>query len=278
MTISSETAPYATKPGLPSSRLSRGYLIGWGLLAGCALVYLALIAARPDLAGAMLGRSNEIETGRGQQAAALGTPEIGAIRQMLGEIQTQVDALRNEAALRDGREQALTVRVAALETPTTKSADIVDATPVAQRVTEGSAPSEKPGLLSGASIQGKVEERKLEERPAKPAPRAAVAAAQPPATWTTAQPRAAPASPSAVRIASGPSLDALRLSWSLLLEGNRPILKPLEARWVEMTGEAGSFALLAGPLGSPEDATKICASLKAKRVPCSVTRFGGQPL
>ena len=128
-------------------------------------------------------------------------------------------------------------------------------------------------MLSGTTIQGKVE-----DKPAKSASRPAVAIVQPaPLTTATDQPRAPPQT-AAVRIASGPSLDALRLSWQLLLEGHRPVLKPLEPRWIPMPGEAASFALLAGPVGSPEEAAKICAGLKAKRITCSVTRFGGQPL
>jgi hypothetical protein len=82
-----------------------------------------------------------------------------------------------------------------------------------------------------------------------------------------------------VLLASGPSVEALRLSWSLLLDRHRSLLKGLEPRTTTVgEGERGSLQLLAGPLGSPDDAARVCAQLRAKRVTCTVAAFAGQPM
>src|SRR5690606_7785179 len=99
---------------------------------------------------------------------------------------------------------------------------------------------------------------------------AAAAAAVPafgPATVKPAKPE--PTGAQGVQLASGPSLDALRLSWVLLTERHGASLKGLQPRYV--TGnEAGgkAYDLVAGPIASAEDAERICAGLRAKKVSC----------
>ncbi len=88
---------------------------------------------------------------------------------------------------------------------------------------------------------------------------------------------AAAAGPVGVEIANGPSLDALRLNWSLLAERHSPQLKNLEARYVS-AGEGQPYQLLAGPITSQDEAKRVCAQLQAKRVACRVTGFGGNAL
>ena len=110
-----------------------------------------------------------------------------------------------------------------------------------------------------------------------PAPPAATQAA---VTFGPGSIKAAPAAavgPVGVEIANGPSLDALRLNWSLLAERHSPQLKNLEARYTS-AGEGQPFQLLAGPITSQDEAKRVCAQLQAKRVACRVTGFGGNAL
>ena len=269
--ITLQAVPEGDQPARRTPWLARLYMAAWGVLAGCALVYLALVVARPDLASALIGQPKHT-------VSATDKAELEGVRQGVSALRSEVAALRADTAARDGRDLALATRLATLEAVIPKTPDAVESTPGARALetpltTASVSTTEKPTMLSGTTIQGKVE-----DKPVTSAPRPAVAIVQPaPPATATDQPRA-PTSTAAVRIASGPSLDALRLSWQLLLEGHRPVLKPLEPRWIPMPGEATSFALLAGPVVSPEEAAKICAGLKAKRITCSVTRFGGQPL
>jgi SPOR domain len=86
-----------------------------------------------------------------------------------------------------------------------------------------------------------------------------------------------PAGPSGLEIASGPSLDALRLNWSLLSDRHAPELRNLEARYLN-AGEGQPYRLVAGPVTTPDEAKRVCAQLQAKRVACRVTGFGGNAL
>jgi hypothetical protein len=85
--------------------------------------------------------------------------------------------------------------------------------------------------------------------------------------------------PVGVKISTGASLDSLRLSWSMLAEKHGDTLKSMEARYVT-SGDAQNptYDLVAGPLKSKSEANKVCKSLAAKGVPCSVGPFGGEAL
>ncbi|MCC0009861.1 MAG: hypothetical protein H6875_05370 [Hyphomicrobiaceae bacterium] len=81
-----------------------------------------------------------------------------------------------------------------------------------------------------------------------------------------------------VRLTAGPSVDALRLSWSLMSERYSNVLGGLQPRYVTDGAPAAPYALLAGPLRSTEDAQNVCGSLIAKGIPCSVDGFKGNAL
>jgi hypothetical protein len=75
----------------------------------------------------------------------------------------------------------------------------------------------------------------------------------------------------AILLDQGSSLEALRLRWILLNERYGSALRELEPRYLSAgTAEAPSYQLLAGPLTSADEASRICALLRARRVQCSV--------
>ena len=110
-----------------------------------------------------------------------------------------------------------------------------------------------------------------------PAPPAATQAAVSFGPGTIKAAPAAATGPVGVEIANGPSLDALRLNWSLLAERHSSQLKNLEARYTS-AGEGQPYQLLAGPITNQDEAKRVCAQLQAKRVACRVTGFGGNAL
>lgn len=81
-----------------------------------------------------------------------------------------------------------------------------------------------------------------------------------------------------VRLTAGPSVDALRLSWSLMSERYSSVLAGLQPRYVTDGAPAAPYALLAGPLRSSQEAQSVCGSLIAKGIPCSVDSFKGNAL
>ncbi len=84
-----------------------------------------------------------------------------------------------------------------------------------------------------------------------------------------------------VQIANGSSVDALRLSWSLLSERHADSLKTLEPRYTSGTAADGgeqSFDLVAGPIKSEAQAKKVCKTLQSRGVACRVGNFDGNAL
>ena len=87
------------------------------------------------------------------------------------------------------------------------------------------------------------------------------------------------AKPLGVKLSSGASVDSLRLSWSLLADKHGDTLKSMQARYVT-GGDPGNptYDLVAGPVKSKAEANKVCKSLTAAGVPCTIGTFAGEAL
>lgn len=274
--MSSHALPEPIAPPNHSTWAARLYVAAWGLLAACALAYLAVLVARPDLADAVVGQSQS------SAQIAVDRPEFDGLRRELGGLRMDIAAVRQDSDARNGRERMIAERLAALEVAASKASDIVETpsqTPRGADQAVITVPAiispDKPAMPFGTTVRP---DDKAAKAPPRPPVAAAASAPATTAPATTASVLPRPAAPSALRVATGPSVDALRLSWQLLLEGQRSVLGPLEPRWVEVPGTPSSFALIAGPLLTADDAAKTCATLKAKKITCSVAKFGGQPL
>ena len=81
-----------------------------------------------------------------------------------------------------------------------------------------------------------------------------------------------------VRLATGPSIDSLRLKWSLMLDRAGTTLSTLEPRFVPSTqpGALGpSYDLIAGPLQSLSDAQRICNAAAVRSSVCEIRKLEG---
>lgn len=197
-------------------------------------------------------------------------PKTAAQRQAEARAQKQAAAAAAKAATRAPE------AVVAAQTPVAPPAPAEDAAAGATntgvaRFTVLNAPLAPIAPAASPIATGSIVSPPAQGVPAPPP--AATAAAFGPGTVKAT----APASPVALELASGPSLDALRLNWSLLSEKHGASLKNLEARYTN-AGEGQPYQLVAGPLATPEEASKVCAQLKAKKVACRVTGFGGNAL
>ena len=82
-----------------------------------------------------------------------------------------------------------------------------------------------------------------------------------------------------VELASGNSVDSLRLSWALLNERHRDLLGRLAPRYVQTgSGASSLYRLIAGPFSSPARAGELCLQLQAYYVPCRTSAFSGSVL
>ena len=132
-----------------------------------------------------------------------------------------------------------------------------------------------PGNAAEA-LAPKFETGSVQNLGATPSP----TATGPTATGPTATgPTATGTKPVGIYIGSGPSVDSLRLSWSLLSDRNAEALKPLEPRYTTGIDANGlNYGLVAGPLRSTAEAQKLCKDLAAKAVTCRVGEFTGEAL
>lgn len=137
----------------------------------------------------------------------------------------------------------------------------------------------------------------------KPKPVVTVAIAKPKPPVARAAPRATPAAPPkqvvafgtakvttepaartsafGVRLASAPSLDALRLTWNAMRERHGETLRGLKARYVKQNpanAGAGPYTLVAGPVAKPTDVLEICAGLGGESLECALIPFEGRTL
>ena len=267
-----------------AKRMPQPYLIAWGLLASLALGYLALLAVRPDLAESFILRpaNGAPEGNAGQRSMSKILAELGNARAAVAKLEGEAKEMRT--ALQDQEQRALTLeaRLAAIETALKGGP-----TPIAHAgpgLQTPAAPHDGanqvtalPGTLAGPTTQGTVEERatkSLRDGRGVPARPAAASVA-----GIAISKQAEPAGPPiGVLVASGPSLDAVRLSWQLLIEGNKSALRSLEPRFLERGTDPTIYQLIAGPVATREDAAKVCDRLRAKQVRCTVTTFAGNPL
>jgi hypothetical protein len=296
--------------GAQNSRgFHRIYLAGWLVVGALATSYLVLVAIKPDLRKG----PNRADLTPDHRILGRLADEMQSVRKTLGDVQMSVAHLRTETASLKERDSTVSARLAAIEERASKLAPSVVtaaveapaatveaqttrpivpkkvAAPAAPKAkqpavqTAATAPTEpaqagpapaKPNLINGAATAAAA------APPAKAAPaNQIVTGSLPPVPLSLAPPPAPQeAGPVALYLGGGPSLDALRLSWSLLNERHGAVLRGTSPRIARAGADGQSFDLLAGPVKSNEEARRLCAELRARRVACTVGPLTGDTL
>jgi hypothetical protein len=131
-----------------------------------------------------------------------------------------------------------------------------------------------PAEAKAAEPQKRAHEVAAKEKPAAAA--AHFAAAK---VVATAQKEPANTGPMGLQLATAPTPDDLRLAWLRIMSSNKEALHELEPRFVQIKIASGhTYRLIAGPVGSAQEGTRMCAELKANKVRCTVTAYKGDPL
>lgn len=272
----------------PGRRSNRGGLSlngsAWAFAAAAAVAYLSVVVLRPDLVARVepAGQSvAEIDSLRGEVDGL--RRDVSEIRSTVMETATQQKVVFERLAALGasvnqpipatqpvGPAPALRLDSAPVNGPLSPRADIAPVEP-AKKIADARLLNAKPALETG-SVKPVP--------PPAPAPVAkpAAAAAEPP---PFGEPVVTPAAkPVGVQIASGSSIDSLRLSWNLLSETHADKLKSLEPRYsLSVDNGAVVYNLMAGPVKSEAEAKKMCKALAAKAVPCRIIgEFGGAAL
>jgi sporulation related protein len=279
-----------------SGRFVRVYLITWGLLAACGLTYLASLAWHVDLQLPQRQQQAEkpaIDPGQGLRVANKALAEIDSVQHTVGEMQKDLGRLKETVGQREAQDKESQSRLASLEERVSSLA-----TPAPANIVTVPPSKQKAAEKAKAAAEKRASEQRATSRIVTviegPTPTPELpAAADPPAAPPKLETGSIPASPPAitfgepevtpvrqaytVQLGSGPSLDALRMSWLALRDQHGDALGSLQPRFVAPRNGNGSYRLVAGPLTSKADADKVCAEMGLGRDACFATTALGQP-
>ena len=271
------------------------YSVAWSLLGTAGLTYLGIAFFAPDWLSPITPSNQLAEQHRTEVNDALAkmAADIGGVRATIGKLQLDLTSTKTEVAKQGQASKSMSGDLSALtdEVQRMKSNDKVAANGKSDgdQVADGSdAVSVAPKVINGKAsppspiVTGSVDKA---DKPAGKASAQAAGVKQAKADtkkdsvidFGPAEVKPA-GKPIGITIASGSSVDGLKLSWSLL-EDNHPALKNLKPL-VSDRGDATNpnFGLVAGPVKSKAEAKKICKELSAAAVPCSIGNYEGSAL
>lgn len=291
--MTEKSLPQPSSPQVRSRTLTP-YVIGWSALATLSLLYLGALATQPALVAGYLGAGET--TAAAEQAPQPGASEA-AVKEVAGEVQnlrntidlfrSELIELRAQVSSQTDAARDLTGRIASLES-----------NPAVQRVAKEQAAKEAAKEKALAEAKAKedkklaaaekkaAEKKKALETGSVAAPAAGEITFGPPTVTTTiavppgdAAAAAAAGRQIGVQIAKGPSVDSLRLSWTLLNERHGTAINSYAPRVsTDVSGPNQTYDLVIGPLASTDEARKLCHELAMKATPCQVTRYTGDAL
>ncbi len=278
----------------PKPRFMTPYVAIWIGLAGLAALYLTALAVRPDLMAQYLPGSppaGEPASNEGQRAEADMLAEFEVLKSNVSELQSEVTRLKTDVAAQADLSKGWETRIAALEAPPEPKK--VAKAPALKKVAAKPAPAPKTTKTTKtaeakptvkpetATAPAKTSQLKVINKPAAPEPKKLETGSvgeKPAVTFGPAIVSSTP-KPVGVVIANGPSVDSLRLSWSLLSDRHAKSLGTMLPRYTAGIDDAGlNYELIAGPVSSAEEAKKLCKDLAANAVTCRVGEYVGQAL
>jgi hypothetical protein len=284
-----------------SERFIKAYLFVWGLLAAGGLTYLATLVWQPDWLSPPARRIQiaEPEPDSALRMASRAIAEVRDVRRSVSDVQRSLGEMRetldrsvNEERLVSTRLSALEGRLSDMTQPTPSPVATGPAPPAAKaKAAERAAPAkgaltakagDKPADPAGATrVMSAV--MSVPEQAEKPAGEAAAPNIETgsigPAPITFGEPVVTRSTTNfAVQLGAGRSVEALKLSWSLLLDQHGEALAPLQPRVIAPRTDGGSYRLVAGPFENRTEAEKICAAMALSRNKCFATQFMGEPL
>ena len=225
-------------------------------LGALALAYLIFVGVRPDLVAAWRDKPNEAQTAivETQRTVERALADLDPIKQGVGEMKMDVENMKTGMQEAMERDRILLAKVETLERTTEQATEKVAAAPAAPKNAAAVQPAAKP---AGA--------------PAAPAKTIETGSIEPPKAAAPAKP-----APVGVLLATGPSLDSLRLSWQILNDRHGASMKTLQPRYV-VSGkpEERTYGLVAGPLETVADAKSVCKTMTDNGIACEVSQYRG---
>lgn len=240
------------------------YVMLYLLAATMAGAYLVFLGVRPDIVAMWRAKPNETQTAliETQRKVEMAVADLNPIKEGVGEVKAEVASVRAGLAEAAERDRILFEKVETLERTAATLNDKVATSPAGkkQAVAKAAAPAAEAAAAAGF---------KTSTSPAKPAGGIETG---------SIEQKAAPAKPAQVGVllATGPSLDSLRLSWTILNDRHADAVRTLNPRYV-VSGKDNerTFGLVAGPLGSVADAKAVCKTMTDRGMPCEISQYRG---
>ncbi|MEZ5851858.1 MAG: SPOR domain-containing protein [Hyphomicrobiaceae bacterium] len=244
----------------------------WGLMAMAALGYLMALSFRPDaIASLFRGDPEHLAQQRndGRHSITSLVTELTRTRSAVARIEQDLADTRATLVDRDRRVAALEAKLSAAEA----------------RIDAGHDQAQPP---QSAAAPGHTGGNSRDQNTSKGSDKRDTVAEATKSTWETSsikptQPKAKEQAPVSGRsfglgLGTGPSLDALRLSWQLLQDRHPGELSGLQPRYIRSERRPFTYRLVVGPVHSSEQARKVCDSIKLPKAGCSILTYSGKPL
>lgn len=250
---------FPTKATPARRRTFTTYLALWMAAAGLAASYLAYLGINPDVipGPAPDGHMMQEQIAQTQRHVERAVADFEPVRESVGSMKMEVATLKTEVQAAGERDRMILEKVAALEQTITppKVAKAGATAKTASPPKPAKKAAAKSKNVAAASTSRKIETGSIKK---KAAPKRA---------------------PSGVLLATGPSVDTLRLNWSILTDRHADTMRNLQPRYViSGSGANRSYALVAGPLPSPTKAKELCTIMAAKGLACQVSSYRGNAL
>ena len=296
-------------------RMLTPYLLIWVVAAALATGYLALLGVKPEFFAHSSSTADIVQQlVQTKRDVTRAVADLDPLRHSVGEMKLDVTNLQYAAKESAAHDAVLDERVSALETSSTKRPEVArigeattdsaqapatvppaptrdprkaaaKAAKPAAVVAPLSAAPKNAKMINGATKQAPVpSETGSIEHAAKAAPVKTAQAGAHTKTAAVAHPGAAavkaPAKgPVGVVLATGPSVDALKLNWTILNDRHGDAVKGLTPHYT-VSGPATNrvYSLVAGPVASAEQAKSLCLTMEQKGMTCSVSAYRGSAL
>lgn len=286
--MTEKSFPQPSSPQIKSRTLTKYSLI-WGAASLISLLYLILLVAQPAFVADLLGsgsHSSELEATR--KAVNESVAEVRSLRETIDVFRGELVEMRAQVSGQTDATRDLASRMATLETDVAEQQKVAALDPQVVKAKEAAAKkaakevAAKEAATKKAAAQAeasKKAEAGLETGSvAQPATGGPITFGPPTVTTTTMAPPSG-GNLVGVQIATGPSVDSLRLSWTLLNERHGDSFRALEPRYTtDMSGAEQTYDLVVGPVASVDEAKRLCQELALKATPCIVSRFTGDSL
>jgi hypothetical protein len=277
----------------PRRRILNAYVLFWVFGATFAAIYLAVLGTHPDMfASAKSGPDLEQQLAQTQHDMTRAFADLDPLKQSVGQIKADVDTLKTAQQQASDRDQLLLDKVASIESAAMqpKVAQAETAAPAAKvqtahkTIAAGPKASEDvvavaPGKPLEVAVVAPVKPQKP-QKPIAAAPKSTAIETGSIAHKADKAPAAAAAATKPAQVGlllgSAPSVDAVKLNWSILNDRHADAVRDLHPRYVAQ-GKGGerTYALLAGPVASPEQAKTLCKLMVDRGLACEVSAYRG---